>query len=242
MNIALIGYGKTGKEVERIAKEQGVSIVAIFDGHHPITNGELKSADVCLDFTVPRVVVENVKKVATLQKNLVVGTTGWYDQLDEVKKVVADAKIGLVFASNFSLGVNIFFHLVRKGAKMMNKFEEYDALIHEIHHKDKADSPSGTALRLGTILLDELERKKSILAGNFDGKIKPEQLHVSSTRAGSFVGKHNVTFDSLADTIELTHTAKNRTGFARGALLAAKWIYGKTGLYTMDDVLADVLR
>ena len=134
------------------------------------------------------------------------------------------------------------FSLVNQGGKILDKLPEYDAFIHEIHHKEKLDSPSGTALTLADLLIRQLHRKKEILAKNPEGKIRPDQLAIASTRAGSVVGTHRVTFDSGADTIEITHTAKNRSGFALGALLAAAWIGRKSGVFTMEDVLADFLK
>lgn len=242
MNIALIGYGRMGREVERVAQERGIKIVRRFDvagtgDAVEITRETLKGVDVCIDFSSPESVVETITEIASLGKNLVVGTTGWYDRLDEVRQIVKKHGIGLLYASNFSLGVNIFMKIVMDSARLFQHHPAYDVAVSEVHHRGKSDAPSGTALSLGSVILKEFKRKSELLPETSHGKIKPSQLHVTSTRLGSVTGKHTVLFDSEADTIELTHTAKNRTGFALGAVVAAEWLKGKKGVYTMRDVL-----
>lgn len=243
MNIALIGYGKMGKEIDRIAGDYGVTVGLRLDvDAPPLSEHDFGAIDAAIHFAVPSTVVRHVEELGVLGTNVVIGTTGWYDELERVKTIAKDWNIGIVYGSNFSLGVNAFFHLIRKAGRLLNAFPEYDAFIHEIHHREKIDAPSGTALTLGNILLTELHRKTELLTKTPEGKIRPEQLQVSSTRGGSVVGSHSVVFDSPSDNLEFTHRAKNRTGFARGALLAAEWIRGKKGLFTMDDLFADVLR
>ena len=243
MNIALIGYGRMGKEVERLARERGHRVVACVDSKTSSLSPEIaREADVAIHFAVPSSVVGHVEQWAGFGKDIVVGTTGWSAELGKVQAIVGAVKIGLVHASNFSLGVNILFNLLTHAGTLVNKLDEYDVFLHEIHHKDKIDSPSGTALTLAGILLNTVRRKREILSDAPKGKIKPEQLHIASTRGGAVVGTHRVTFDSVADTIEITHTAKNRTGFALGALLAAEWVRGKHGLFTMEDVLEDIRK
>lgn len=154
--------------------------------------------------------------------------------MPELREKIKDS--GLLYSSNFSLGMNIFQRLVKRAAELFAKTAEYDPFIHEIHHRQKADSPSGTAITLANILLANIERKNRIYPHTAEGKIDPSALHVSSTRAGSVTGTHSVSFDSEADLIELRHVAKNRHGFALGALAAARWLRGRKGIYTMDDV------
>jgi 4-hydroxy-tetrahydrodipicolinate reductase len=173
---------------------------------------------------------------------MVIGTTGWYHQLDEVKAIVQSAKMGVIYASNFSLGMNLFFRIVECAAELFDKFEEYDPFIHETHHRRKVDSPSGTAVTLGKILLEKIKRKSDILAQNSEGAISPKHLHISSTRAGEVPGTHLVGFDSAADTVELKHTARDRSGFALGALYAAEWIVAKHGLFTLNDLFKDIFQ
>jgi 4-hydroxy-tetrahydrodipicolinate reductase len=242
MNLALIGHGKMGQEVERVAQEKGLKIVRIFEVDEnqdggALTKESLKSVDVCIEFSSPEAVLSNIEAVAECGKNIVVGTTGWYDRLDYVRKLVKEKKIGLLYAPNFSLGVNIFNQLVMDAAHLLEKYTQYDVAINEIHHRGKADSPSGTALTLGSTILQVLKRKSELVTETEHGTIKPHQIHVTSTRMGTVTGKHTVLFDSEADSIELVHTAKSRSGFAQGAIVAAEWLKGKKGFYTMRDVL-----
>jgi len=234
MRIALIGYGKMGKEIEAAAVAAGDTIVQKFDIDRPADAASLAGADVCIEFSTPDTVVGNIKMALQAQKDIVVGTTGWYDHLPEVKKLAVQS--GLLYSANFSVGVNMYFRIVAAAAELMRNAPDYDTYVHELHHRQKADSPSGTALRLADILLKRIERKKSIATHRMDGKISPEALHVTSTRVGTFAGTHTVGFDSEADLIEITHTARSRRGFALGALRAAHWLHGRKGVYTMDDV------
>ena len=242
MNIALIGYGKMGREVEQVAKEKGLKVVTIFTeennaGGLGITPDSLNGADVCIDFSMPKSVLDNIEAVAECGKSIVVGTTGWYDKLEQVKKLVKEKKIGFLYASNFSLGVNVFTQIVTNASRLFERYSDYDVSIHEVHHKGKADSPSGTALSLGSAVLHAFKRKTEILHETSHEQIKPHQLHITSTRVGRIAGTHTVLFDSEYDSIELVHRAKSRRGFALGAVVAAEWLKGKRGFYTMRDVI-----
>jgi 4-hydroxy-tetrahydrodipicolinate reductase len=229
-----------GKEVERVALNRGMEITARIDIDSPsVSTDEVRQADVAVHFAIPSTVQQHVRELAKLGIPIVVGTTGWQKEAATIQSIVNSYEIGLVHASNFSLGVNILYRLLKEAGSLFDRIGEYDISVHEIHHKDKLDAPSGTALSIANILLDGIKRKKEILAGSPEGKIRPEQLHVTSGRHGTVVGKHIVTFDSAADSIEILHTAKNRTGFALGAVVAAEWIKGKKGMFTFDDVLAD---
>jgi len=234
MRIALIGYGKMGKEIEAAALAAGDTIVQKFDVDRPADVASLSDADVCIEFSTPETVVGNIQLALKAQKDIVVGTTGWYDRLPELKALVAHS--GLLYSANFSVGVNMYFRIVAAAAELMRNAKDYDPYIHELHHRQKADSPSGTALRLADILLKRIDRKKSIATQRMDGKIASDALHVTSTRVGTFAGTHTVGFDSEADLIEITHTARSRKGFALGALRAAHWLHGRKGVFTMDDV------
>jgi 4-hydroxy-tetrahydrodipicolinate reductase len=234
MKIALIGFGKMGREIEAVAREQGETVAKVFEIDNPVRPADLADVDVCIDFSTPDSVLANIRSAVEARKDLVVGTTGWDKHLEEVRGMVKDS--GLLYSSNFSLGMNIFFRITASAAELMRQSSEYDPYIEEIHHRQKADSPSGTALSLGRILLARISRKKGILSKPPEGKIPPDMLHISSVRAGTGTGTHTVGFDSEADLIELRHTAKNRRGFALGALTAARWLHGRKGIYTMDDV------
>ena len=243
MNIAIIGYGKMGHEIEKAAKAKGITVQSVINindknaKYKEINEESLKDVDVCIDFTTPDSVVENIRKIASLKKNIVVGTTGWYDKLDEVKGIVNSNNVGFIYATNFSVGVNIFFKIVEAAAKLINKVDEYDVFGYEMHHKNKVDSPSGTAKSIGNILIKNIQRKNKLVFDKLDRKIEPNELHFASVRSGSIPGTHSVGFDSSADTIELKHTARNREGFALGALMAAQWINNKKGFYDINDML-----
>ena len=197
---------------------------------------------VVIDFSVPDAVVKNVRRVSGFGKNIVVGTTGWYNSLNEVQGIVKKSGTGCIYSPNFSLGVNLFSRIVDESSKLVNKISDYDVFVYEGHHNQKIDSPSGTAIALGDIILKNIERKKKLVFDKIDRKILPEELHVASFRAGYIPGTHVVGFDSEADTIELKHTARSRAGFALGALLAAQWIKNKKGFYTMQDFMTDFFK
>jgi len=248
MYASVIGYGRMGKLVHEVLKERNHAIVSTVDPderqatHKTISGDALRDAEVCICFTRPSVALENIRDIAQLGKNMVVGTTGWYDSLNDAKEIVARAKVGLIFSANFSIGVNIFFRCVEIIAGILNSFPDYDVFVTEQHHKGKVDSPSGTARELGKILLRNLRRKQAVVTERLDRRIGSEELHVASVRGGFVPGVHCVTYDSEVDTIELCHTARSRKGFAVGAVMAAEWILNKKGVYTKDDMLKDVLE
>lgn len=237
LRLALVGYGTMGREIERLAAERNTQIAATFDLARPLASASVADFDVAIEFTHPQAVLQNIRTLIEMGCPVVVGTTGWDQHLDEVGQLVANANGRLVYGSNFSVGVNLFFRLVRAAAQLMNGFPMYDAALFEAHHNRKADAPSGTALTLANILLEQLDRKTELCLGNPTGRIDAAALHVSSQRVGAVVGTHTVTFDADADTIELTHHARNRSGFALGALLAAEWIVGQPpGLYRFEEI------
>lgn len=247
MNIAIIGYGGMGREIEKIALDKGMTIKSIIDPiakgatHKEINQESLKGVDVAIEFTQPDIAIENIKKVAELGVTLVVGTTGWYDNVEEVKKIVKDSKIGFIYGSNFSVGVHAYFKIIEEAAKIFNKIEDYDIWGHEIHHFNKKDSPSGTAKSLAKILLDNIERKNQAVYEMLDRKRQDNELHFSSCRGGPVNFKHTIGFDSAADTISIEHSARNRGGYALGAVLAAQWIKNKKGFFVVDDFIKQLL-
>jgi 4-hydroxy-tetrahydrodipicolinate reductase len=247
VKIALIGFGKMGREVEQLALGKRHSVVARCDpmfsqpGEAMTPSDGLEAADVCIEFTTPAAVLGNIRKIAQMRKPLVVGTTGWYEHLSEAKAVVTENGSGLVYAPNFSLGVNLFYRLVEAASELFNRFEDYDVFGSELHHRQKVDSPSGTARKLSEIVLKKFTRKKKVITEPMDRAIDPGEFHLVSARAGHFPGVHSLIFDSPADTIELTHTVRSRSGFALGALLAAEWIVSRSGFYSFEDVLKDLL-
>ena len=247
MKISIIGYGRMGQLIRECAQERKVEIVSIIDPFHPdathqeFTESAMEGVDACICFTQPDVALSNIKDMCKYQKQGVIGTTGWSDKMEEVEKWVAESGIGLVYSSNFSIGVNIFFKLIEQASKVINKFEAYDVLAYEAHHNKKMDSPSGTARTIADLLVEQIDRKTRVVEDKLDRTIDPEELHISSMRGGSIPGTHSVMFDSEFDTIELKHTARNRLGFATGAVIAAEWIKGKKGLFTEADMMNQLL-
>jgi 4-hydroxy-tetrahydrodipicolinate reductase len=246
LKIALIGYGKMGKAIEAQAQARGHSLVRIdpFDSKadfKEINQASLNGVDVAIDFTTPATVFENVKKVSALGKNLVIGTTGWYDNTSEMKELTKN--IGCIWSGNFSIGMNVFFHAVKETSKVMNNLPEYDAAVYEVHHNQKKDSPGGSAQIIGKIIVDTLDRKKTIVGDRFaERKPEPSELHVASIRCGSIPGTHTVLFDCPVDTIELKHTARGREGFAFGAVLAAEFVNGKKGFFGIEDLMKTIIK
>ena len=234
MKLALIGHGKMGAETERVALAAGETVVAVYDSEHPFDAGAAGEADVCIDFSTAEATLRHMRFAAEAGVDIVVGTTGWYSHIDDVRELFTGS--ALLYAHNFSIGMNVFYRIVRKAASLIDPLSDYDPYVLEHHNRDKEDRPSGTALRLGEILLDGIERKQRIEVGAPLGGIPEDALQIASVRVGSIPGNHSIGFESAADTIELRHSSKNRTGFALGALVAAKWVRGRKGVYTMDDV------
>ncbi len=226
MNIALIGYGKMGKLVEQLAPAQGAHVRLKLDEFNNtrfegITPDNFRSIDVAIDFSIPDAAVENIGRISALGVNIVVGTTGWFEQLDRVRCIVEKAGTGLVWSPNFSIGVNAFSRLVQEAARLMANESAYEAWAYEIHHSTKKDAPSGTLWKLVEAM------KKAGYSHKID---------VSSSRAGAHPGTHEIGFDSAADTITLRHVARSREGFAQGALRAARWLTGKKGFYEFSEI------
>ena len=242
MRLALVGYGKMGRAVEGVAMERGHEVVARIDptlDTNKIGAETLGGADVAIEFTVPDAAVDNIAALAAAGVDVVVGTTGWHERLDEAAAAVNAAGTGMVHATNFSLGVNLFLRLARMAARMADALSEYDVHIRETHHRHKIDHPSGTAITLADILIEELAEKESWSAALPDGAPDPQVLYVASERVGETAGSHVVSLEGPDDRIELSHQARTRAGFARGAVAAAEWIGGRSGVFTLDDMLAE---
>ncbi|HEU0112316.1 MAG TPA: 4-hydroxy-tetrahydrodipicolinate reductase [Flavisolibacter sp.] len=236
MNIALIGYGKMGQMIEEIAVERGHNIVLKINIENTgdFIKDRASAADVAIEFTGPDSAFNNIKKCIDFNIPVISGSTGWNDSLDEIKNYCLQKEGAFLHASNFSVGVNIFFRLNELLAKLMNTQPEYDVSLREIHHTQKKDAPSGTAVTLAEGVLKNLSRKKSWVN---KGAGKPEELSIISERIDPAPGTHYVKYSSGVDDIEIIHTAHNRKGFALGAVLAAEFIAGKKGVFTMNDVL-----
>lgn len=230
MKIALLGYGKMGKVIERIALERGHEIVLKKDEFN--TYDGLSTADVAIDFSVPSAAVDNISAAFNTNVPVVSGTTGWLEHYDEMIALCNEKKGGFISSSNFSLGVNIFFGLNEYLAKIMKQFDSYKVSMEEIHHIHKLDAPSGTAISLAQGVIEN---------SNYTGwsldEEKDNQIRIDAKRIGEVPGTHTVNYDSAIDSIEIKHTAHNREGFALGAVIAAEWLAGKQGIFTMKDVL-----
>lgn len=236
MNIALIGYGKMGKEIEAIALSRGHTIILKVSSENATTYSveELKKADVAIEFSTPEAVVRNINKCFEASVPIIVGTTGWHKNLDEVIQKCNEKNQTLFHASNYSIGVNLFFKLNEYLAKLMNKYPDYNASMEEIHHVHKKDSPSGTAITLANKIVENLEKK---LKWVNESASEENELEIVSKRIDEIPGTHTVTYGSEVDEISITHIAHSRKGFALGALIAAEWTKGKKGIFGMDDLM-----
>jgi 4-hydroxy-tetrahydrodipicolinate reductase len=245
IKIAIVGYGKMGKEIEAIFDRNIFELIGKYDINNKIQDNMTGIPDVAIEFSTPDSIIPNVEFLASRNINIVCGTTGWYDHIGTVKELIDKNNTGFIYASNFSLGVNIFFEIVKFTAGIFDKFESYDLAIEETHHNQKIDRPSGTALKLAEILMERIKRKKGINKGTpeeitlqREGKL----IDVTSTRLGSVAGIHEVLFDSPADVITLKHSAKSRRGFAEGALLAAKFIHNKKGFFKFEEIFHNLIE
>ena len=247
MNVIIVGYGTMGKEIEKTLAERNHSIAARID---PVAKGadakslthELaKKADTAIEFSLPAAVFDNAALYAQTGIRAVVGTTGWHDQVPEVKALFRD-RGSFIYGSNFSIGAHLFFDLVEKAAAAVSGLPQYDIMMYEIHHKNKKDSPSGTALETAQRILKAHETKTKIMTARLDRRPEPEELHVASLRGGGEPGQHSVIIDSTADIIEITHRARSRAGLALGAVLAAEWLQSREGFFTIEDFLDDIVN
>jgi 4-hydroxy-tetrahydrodipicolinate reductase len=225
MRLLLVGYGRMGKLVERLAPDYGFNVVGHLDDTNNIGGEGIASApdaDVAVEFSIPSAVAENLPRLAARRMNVVIGTTGWHEQEAKMRRIASDAGIGVVAAANFSLGVALFQHLTEQAARMFAPYPQYGAWVHEIHHSAKKDAPSGTAITL----------QRGMQEAGY-----AHHIDMASSRAGSVPGTHTVGFDGPFETVTLTHTNRDRAAFAQGALQAATWVHGKSGWFGIQDVL-----
>lgn len=240
MNILIVGYGRMGHEVETVLLARGHRVTARIDrtpgvGDSVELSSEiLRSSQAVIEFSLPEAVVDHVRTYAAAGLPAIVGTTGWDDRKPEAKTIVEGFQASLIHGTNFSLGAHMFFQLVEKASAMIADLPEYDIMVTEWHHKLKKDSPSGTALTTADRILKNLPRKSEVNTGRIDRAIRDEELHVASVRGGSIPGIHQILLDSAADTIEVRHTARNRGGFALGAVLAAEWLAARPPVGFLD--------
>ena len=250
MKVAIVGFGRMGKNILSVLEEMGDSPAAIIDPisedgrvTHRVLNAEsVSDADVVIDFSHPSAAMDNMIMYSHLGIPAVVGTTGWYSEKDKLISLMGeDAKI--LYSGNFSIGVAMFLKIAKRASELVNRVPEYDISLREVHHTGKADSPSGTALMIANEIIASVDRKSEILLGNSEGKIAPNTLQITSERVGFEPGLHEITIDRPADTISLVHHARSREGFARGAVAVARWLISsnKSGLMTLDDYISELL-
>jgi 4-hydroxy-tetrahydrodipicolinate reductase len=236
MKIAILGYGKMGQEIERIAISRNHEVYLIIDSVEDWEKqgARLAEADIAVEFSQPDTVIDNIYHCFNANVPVVVGTTGWYEELDQIKKDCLSRGQTIFYATNFSIGVNLFFEINRVLARLMSKMNDYEISIEETHHIHKQDAPSGTAIVLANDIIRNSERKEkwvNEIPGN------PEELSIKSFRTENVPGTHKVKYESTDDSIEIIHTARNRRGFAVGSVMAAEWLLGKKGIYEMKDLL-----
>jgi len=237
-----------GREVEKILIQRSHTVIARVDTSGAegtakfLTEKDAEKADIAIEFSAADAVLPNAEKYGKMGLSAIVGTTGWYDDIEKLKNILTGSGTGYLYGSNFSIGARIFFKIVAYASRLIEPFPQYDILGYELHHKRKKDSPSGTALSIAEIILNNNSRKKKIVTEKLDRAVREEELHFASVRGGEIPGIHTVLIDSAADTIQLTHSARNRSGFALGAVLAAEWLKGKSGIYTVDNFIDSILE
>ncbi len=239
INLVLVGYGKMGKMIESLVNPGEFNLAGTYDVINPVKKHLTGKVDVAIEFTTPATVIDNIEFLSSKGIDIVCGTTGWYDKADEVKKIIEKNNTGFIYASNFSVGVNLFFQIVKHAASLVDNYKQYNVSVEETHHTQKLDKPSGTAIRIAEYLLENITGKEKIV--NDKSGLSESELNIVSKRIENVVGNHKVIFDSPADTITLEHNAKSRRGFAEGALIAAKFICGKKGFYKFEDIFTNLI-
>jgi 4-hydroxy-tetrahydrodipicolinate reductase len=239
VKIAIIGYGKMGKTIESLAEEMNFTVSEIYDENNPFIDCKGSNAEVAIDFTMPELAAKHIKHAADIQLPLVVGTTGWYDDFKDVSEYVNQKNASFFYATNFSIGVNLFFALNKTLAQWMNAQPNYITRMVEIHHTEKKDAPSGTAITLAEQTIENIDRLNSFnLVDEFDVVAdRSHTLPIQAIREPNVPGTHTLIYESEIDKIEITHEAKGRLGFAKGAIAAARFLIGKKGIYSMSDLL-----
>lgn len=247
MNVMITGYGQMGQQIESFLIERGHTVTYRVDPAagrgdiDAITPGACSESDMVIDFSYPGGIMSNIQTYIDNKLPAVIGTTGWQNNLAAVEEGVNKSGAPFLYGSNFSIGAHMFFKIIASASALMDKTDEYDAMMIEYHHKLKKDSPSGTALTAAKQVVENFKRKTSIVTERLDRQIEPHELHLSSVRGGNVPGTHSLHFDSLADTITITHQARSRKGFALGAVQAAEWLSERSsGFYNVEDFINDV--
>lgn len=249
MRIAVVGFGTMGQLLYQRAQQAGHTICQVIDPTvsdsrvtaTKVSSESLAGCEVALEFASPEGLEDRLECYQQSSVAAVIATTGWYDQLPRLQERFANSSNAIIYSGNFSLGVQLFYTLVRQAGRIFNTFSEYDVLIQEWFHNKKEDSPSGTASTLGKILMSEMDAKKRVITSRLDRKRAEDEIHISSVRGGYTAGVHSVIFDSSGDTITLNHTARNRDAYVSGALQAARWVLDKMGFFSFEALLDEIL-
>lgn len=234
IKLAIVGYGKMGKEIEKLIDNKLFTLTGKYDIDHTAQEHLTDIPDAAIEFSTPKTVLNNIEFLSSRGINIVCGTTGWYDKIETVKSIIEKYNTGFIYGSNFSIGVNIFFEFVKNASELINKYKQYDVSVEETHHTQKLDKPSGTAIRIAEYLIKGIDRKVKFT--NDSETCNVDEINIVSRRIENVVGNHKVFFESKGDTITIEHNAKSRRGFAEGALLAAKYIYNKKGFYKFEEI------
>ncbi|NCB02970.1 MAG: 4-hydroxy-tetrahydrodipicolinate reductase [Spirochaetia bacterium] len=251
MRIALVGFGKMGHVVYTLATQLGHTVVSIIDPHShdslvtdkTLTVESLGNAEIVIEFSHHEGIKERLHTYQEGHIPCVIATTGWYDLLPEITDTYKESSTAILWSGNFALGVHLFFSIVRSASRIMNSFSDYDVVVQELFHAKKGDSPSGTSHMIGSILTEELSHKESVVTSRLDRKREESEIHIASARGGSNPGVHSVIFDSNEDSIEITHRARSREGFAKGALQAGSWLLTQQGgFYTLNDMMKELIE
>lgn len=245
MDVALVGTGQMGEAVAHVSEKRGHEIASRFHSGRPFEEAsasELDDVDIAIDFSLPSLAMSHIRTYCEQELPAVMGTTGWYDERETVADLVEENQASLLYAPNFSMGVAIARRALEGVLPLLNQLDDYDPFVHEMHHTKKVDSPSGTAQMFGDLVVEGLERKDHVETETQHQRIDETAVHVTSTRAGTVYGEHTVGFDGPYDQITVGHRAKNRQGFAAGAVQSAEWLVGRQGLFTLDDMLEDWLE
>jgi 4-hydroxy-tetrahydrodipicolinate reductase len=239
INLALVGYGKMGKMIESLVNPDEFNLAGKYDVTNPVKEHLAGKPDVAIEFTTPATVIDNIEFLSSKGINIVCGTTGWYDKAGQVKKIIEKNGTGFIYASNFSVGVNLFFQIAKYSAAMIDKYKQYNVTVEETHHTQKLDKPSGTGIRIAEYLIENNTGKEKIVSDSANPAAN--ELNIVSKRIENVVGNHRIIYDSPADTITLEHNAKSRLGFAEGALIAAKYIHNKKGFFKFEDIFTNLI-
>lgn len=241
MQIVIIGYGRMGRAIEKAALESNVFVSKIIKNYDELKNYHFQDSDVAIEFTTPDSCLNNLKFLAQKGIPTVCGTTGWYENIDQIQDLISKNNSALIYGANFSIGVHLFWKAVAESARIFDKVLMYDISLHERHHQNKKDAPSGTAKKTAEILIENLKRKnKFTVIEDPEEHIDADSIRLTYSREGDLMGKHIVKFDSEIDTIEISHTSKGRKGYALGSIECAKWIHKRKGLFSIDDYLKTI--